>query len=60
MAQRIGSWLFLLGSLAFTGDAGVAVSDGADAREILYLSGCVMFVAGCAFFIRAARTVARA
>lgn len=54
-AQRTGSWLFFIGSLAFTGDAGLAVADGATLREALYLAGCLLFVAGCGFFVRAAR-----
>jgi hypothetical protein len=54
-AQRAGSWLFLIGSLAFTGDAALGLADGATTREILYAAGCVLFVVGCGFFVRASR-----
>ena len=54
-AQRTGSWLFLVGSLVFSADAAVAVADGATIREALYLAGCVLFVVGCGFFVRASR-----
>lgn len=48
---RIGSWLFLLGSLAFTAEAILGVLAGISARSILVLVGSVLFTVGCVYFV---------
>lgn len=47
----VGSWLFLLGSLAFTAEAVLGILAGVSARSILVLVGCVLFTVGCVYFV---------
>lgn len=51
----IGSWLFLLGCLAFMMDASIGITAAVSARSILYLMGCLLFTVGCVYFIVDAR-----
>jgi hypothetical protein len=51
----IGSWLFLMGCLAFTLDAFIGITSAMSIRSISYLTGTLLFTAGCVHFVVDAR-----
>lgn len=50
-----GSWLFMLGCIAFTADAGLEVAQEVTVKSLLYLLGSLLFTVGCVFFLLDAR-----
>lgn len=47
----IGNWLFLLGSIVFTGDAVSEVLTDVSLRAIEHLSASILFTTGCVIFL---------
>lgn len=47
----IGNWLFLIGSLLFTGDAVNNVWVSCSVRSLVILTACCLFTTGCVFFL---------
>lgn len=50
-----GSWLFFMGCLAFSLDAGLAVLQIPSIRSLAYLTGSLLFTLGSVLFILDAR-----
>lgn len=48
---RLGSWLFLFGSLAFAVDAAIALAATPSLTAGLYLFGCLLFAIGSGLFV---------
>jgi uncharacterized membrane protein YgdD (TMEM256/DUF423 family) len=43
----IGSWLFVIGSFLFTGDASIDAFETCSFRAVVRLLACLLFTVGC-------------